>query len=80
MSYTLTSGQSRSATVNFNVGGPTNVGIGVTPTPLNRDLVQVVQANQLVLGTNRQVLVFGSNVPSGQKGIKARRLGELAER
>ena len=69
-SYTLSTGQTRSATVTFYVGGPTNAGIGVTPTPLNRDLIQVVLATPLVLGTDRQVLVFGSNLPSGQRGIK----------
>lgn len=68
-SYTLSTGQARSAAVTFSVGGPTNVGIAVTP-PLNRNLIQTVQANPLVLATNRQVLVFGSNVPGGQKGIR----------
>lgn len=67
-SYTLSSGQAGSANVTFNVGGPTNVGIAVTP-PLNRDLIQIVQADQLVLGTTGLVMVFGANVASGQKGI-----------
>jgi hypothetical protein len=66
--YTLANGLGAgSATATFNVGGPTNVGIAVVPTPLNPAAIQIGQGS--VLGQNGLVMYFGSNVIGGQSGI-----------
>jgi hypothetical protein len=68
LSYTLSAGAGNSATVTFNVGGPTSVSIAVAPSPLNPAAIQFGQS--IIVGQGL-VLAFGNGALMGgqQPGI-----------
>jgi hypothetical protein len=67
-SYTLSNGQGKSATVVFNVTGPSEPAVAIVPKPLDRTKIQIGPGG--ALGAGRSVVMyFGSNAIGGPPGI-----------